>query len=147
MPEALQSGWFDATFPDACDVSSDLMLDPETMAAIASFRMATGNWSQGFKVLSRGLSAGYPDARAYQQPYAAYVEYALAQHRNCLGLGNDAEIWVEHLREIFVLQAYNVRYLNAGPSLVLSLSSSLTFCCVSHACFRFSCWPKSVTPL
>ena len=42
MAEALQSGWFDATFPDACDVSSDLMLDAETLAAIAAFRMATG---------------------------------------------------------------------------------------------------------
>lgn len=119
MEEALHSGWFDATFPDACEVSSDLMLDPEALAAVASFRMASGDWSHGFKVLIRGLSAGYPDACAYHQPYAAYVEYALAQHRSALGsAGKDAETWVEHLEEVFVLQAYNIRYLMAGPYLL-----------------------------
>ena len=80
MAEALQTGWIDATFPDASEVSSDLMFDPEILAEVTAFRMATGNWSQGFDILSRGLSAGYPDACAYQQPYAAYVEYALNQH-------------------------------------------------------------------
>ena len=110
MAEALQSGWFDATFPDASDISSDLMLDPESLAAVAAFRMATGDWSQGFKLLTRGLSAGYPDARAHQQPYTTYVDYALTQHRRSVDSGQDAGIWVERLQELFVLQAFNVRY-------------------------------------
>ncbi|KAL3161689.1 hypothetical protein ABBQ38_008788 [Trebouxia sp. C0009 RCD-2024] len=109
MAEALQTGWFDATFPDASDLSSDLMLDPEALAAVAAFRIATGDWSQAFKMLIRGLSAGYPDARAYQQPYAAYVEYALTQHKRSLHSGQDACIWVERLQELFVLQAFNAR--------------------------------------
>ncbi|KAL3161710.1 hypothetical protein ABBQ38_008809 [Trebouxia sp. C0009 RCD-2024] len=112
MAEALQTGWFDATFPNASDLSSDLMLDPEALAAVAAFRMATGDWSQGFKVLRRGLSAGYPDARAYQQPYTTFVEYALAQHRRALALGQDVQIWAEHLTEVLVLQAYNVRRMD-----------------------------------
>ena len=131
MAEALQTGWFDATFPDASDVSSNLMLDPETSAAIAAFRMATGDWSQGFKLLIKGLSAGYPDARAYQQPYAAYVDYGLTQHSKLLSLDQDADMWVERLTEIFVLQAFNVRYLIAtwqaavcGQTEVLPQSSS-----------------------
>ena len=109
MAEALQSGWFYATFPDACDASSNLMLDPQTLAAVAAFRMATGDWSQGFKLLTRGLSAGYPEARAYQQPYTTYVEYALAQHKASLDLLKDADLWVERLKELFVLQAFTVR--------------------------------------
>ncbi|KAL3161697.1 hypothetical protein ABBQ38_008796 [Trebouxia sp. C0009 RCD-2024] len=123
MAKALQTGWFDATFPDASDLSSDLMFDPEALAAVAAFRMATGDWSQGFKVLRRGLSAGYPDARAYQQPYAAYVEYALTQHKHSLGSGQDANNWAERLQEPFVLQAFNVRIAAVDESLYLELST------------------------
>lgn len=111
MAEALQTGWFDATFPHACEVSSDLMLHHETLAEVAAFRMATGDWSQGFELLISGLSAGYPDAGAYFQPYTVYVEHALHQHSTCLSLGEDANLWLERLRDLFVLQAYNVRYL------------------------------------
>ena len=87
------------------------MLGPEVLGEVAAFRMALGNWSQGFEVLSRGLSAGYPDACAYQRPFTVYVEYAIAKHREVLGSGTDADIWVERLKELFVLQAWNLRYI------------------------------------
>lgn len=89
------------------------MLDPKNLAAVAAFRMATGDWSQGFKLLTRGLAAGYPDAGAYSQPYTTYVEHALARHRECLVAGQGAGVWEDRLKELFVLQAANVRYLTA----------------------------------
>ena len=98
------------------------MLDPEILARVATFCMATGNWPHGFQLLRRGLSAGYPDAHAYKQPYATYVEYALNQHRNALGSGGDVDIWVKRLKELFVLQAYNVRYLVAKLACPFQLS-------------------------
>ena len=113
MAKALHSGWFDATFPGACDMSSALMLDPKNLAAVAAFRMATGDWSQGVKLLTRGLAAGYPDAGAYSQSYTTYVEHALARHRECLVAGQGAGVWEDRLKELFVLQAANVRYLTA----------------------------------
>ena len=109
MQQALQTGWFDATFPSTSGLSA--MLGPEVLAEVAAFRMALGSWSQGFEVLSSGLSAGYPDACAYQRPFTVYVEYALAKHRELSNSGTGADIWVDRLKELFVLQAYNLRYI------------------------------------
>ena len=107
MQQALQTGWFDATFP--CSSGLSAMLDAEVLAEVAAFQMATGNWAQGFEVLSEGLAAGYPDACAYQSPFTLYVAYAMDQHKEALRSGNGANIWVERLKELLVLQAWNLR--------------------------------------
>ncbi|KAL3141230.1 hypothetical protein ABBQ38_003571 [Trebouxia sp. C0009 RCD-2024] len=107
LQRALQSGWFDATFPSTSGVLD--MLEAAVLAEVAAFRMTMGDWSAGFETLCRGLSAGYPDACACQQPFTMYVEYAMTQHREVLGSGKDADIWVERLKEVFVLQACILR--------------------------------------
>ncbi|KAL3141227.1 hypothetical protein ABBQ38_003568 [Trebouxia sp. C0009 RCD-2024] len=85
------------------------MLEAAVLAEVAAFRMTTGAWSAGLDILCRGLSAGYPDACALQRPFMVYVEYAMTQHRQLLDSGKDADIWVERLKELFVLQAYILR--------------------------------------
>ena len=107
MQPALQSGWFEATFPSRSGMLE--MLGPEVLAEVAAFHMATGNWSAGFDTLCKGLYAGYPDACACQQAFTVYVEYAMTQHRELLESGKDADIWVERLKEVFLLQAWNLR--------------------------------------
>ena len=84
MQQALQSGWFDATFP--CASALSIMLEAEVLAEVATFHMAADNWAQGFEVLSQRLTAGNPDACAYQRPFTLYLEYAMTQHKEMLGL-------------------------------------------------------------
>ena len=81
LSEAFESGWFDATFPNACDTTADAVFGHDVMAQAASFRMAAGHWSQGFNLLFMGLSAGHPDASEYQLPFTALVEYGMTRHK------------------------------------------------------------------
>lgn len=113
MQRALQSGWFDATFSSGTSALS-AMLEAEVLAEVATFQMANDNWAQGFETLSRGLSAGYPDACAYQHPFTVYVEYAVAKHRESLGLDTSAELWVQRIKELLILQAWNLRHVLVG---------------------------------
>lgn len=99
MQPALQSGWFDATFPITSGVLD--LLEADVLAEVATFGMATANWAAGFKILCRGLSAGYPDACACQRPFTVYVEYAMTQHRQLLDSGKDADIWWSASRKRF----------------------------------------------
>ena len=90
------------------------MAEAEVLAEVATFQMATDNWAQGYETLSRGLSAGYPDACAYQHPFTVYVEYAVAKHRELLGLDTSAELWVQRIKELLILQAWNLRHVLVG---------------------------------
>lgn len=128
MQQCLQTGWFDATFPSTSGLSA--MLEAEVLAEIAAFQMATDNWAQGFELLSHGLTAGYPDACAYQRPYTLYVGYAMTQHKEVLGLDHGADVWVRRLKEVLVLQAWNLRCV-----LTTMLARPRTVVCVSLISF------------
>lgn len=72
---------------------------------------ASGNWVQAFELLVRGLSAGNPDACAYQHAFAIFVQLGMTRQRQLAGSdeASDAEDWVCCLKEVFVLQAWIVR--------------------------------------
>ena len=98
-------------FPNACAEPADPPFSHDVLAEVTLSRMASGNWVQAFELLVRGLSAGNPDACAYQHAFAIFVQLGMTRQRQLAGSdeASDAEDWVCCLKEVFVLQAWIVR--------------------------------------
>ena len=120
---ALQSGWFDATFPNCA--SGEPHFEHDVLAKLVTFRTAAGKWSQGFDILCSGLSSGYPDACAYHTAATVYVEHAMSKHRQLVDSKTDSTLcaaWAENLKPIFILQAWILRYDLMIQQVVLTLA-------------------------